>query len=91
MRTTTLVVPGSALPDGAAHVVNLTATGSSGNGYLTAWRGEGTLTPTSSVNFLTAENAPNLATAGSGSDGRIAVTVKFSDVHTVVDHLGYFR
>ncbi|MDC7120437.1 hypothetical protein OMK64_02690 [Cellulomonas fimi] len=86
----TLVVPSSALPAAVAHVVNATATQSSGPGHLVAWSGDGSVPGTSVVNFARGEDSPNLATVATGADGRIAVTAGSSSVHVIVDHLGVF-
>jgi hypothetical protein len=73
-----------------AHVVNITATESTGPGHLTAWSGAGPLPGTSTVNFATGEDSPNLATVPSGHWGALAVTTRSAASHVVVDHLGYF-
>jgi hypothetical protein len=86
----TLTVMPWRLPDGVAHVVNITATESTGPGHLTAWSGAGPLPGTSTVNFATGEDSPNLATVPSGHWGALAVTTRSAASHVVVDHLGYF-
>lgn len=86
----TLVVPSSALPRAVAHVVNVTATQSTGPGHLIAWSGDGAVPGTSVVNFERAEDSPNLATVPAGAGGAIAVTAGTSNVHVIVDHLGFF-
>ena len=78
------------LPDGVAHVVNVTATESFGPGHLTAWSGEGPLPGTSTVNFAAREDAANLATVPTGPWDSFSVTTRSSDAHVVIDHLGYF-
>ena len=88
----TLVVPRPTEQEEAAvaHVVNVTATQSTGPGHLIGWSGDGVVPGTSVVNFARGEDSPNLATVTAGADGRIAVTGGSSTVHVVVDHLGYF-
>jgi hypothetical protein len=85
-----LVVPGSALPTGLSHVVNVTATESTGAGHLVSWKGEGPFPTTSTVNFHYLEDSPNLATVAAAANGQIAITAGTSSVHVVVDDLGYF-
>ncbi|MBF0688479.1 MAG: hypothetical protein IR158_12040 [Cellulomonas sp.] len=85
---TTLRVTG--LPPAVAHVVNVTATGGSGSGHLTAWSGSGDLPPTSSVNFVAGENVANLAVVPTTSGEEIAVTVAYSATGVLVDHVGYY-
>lgn len=92
------VAPGAALvvapapqPEApVSHVVNVTATQSTGPGHLIGWTGDGPLPNTSVVNFQTGEDSPNMATIGAGADGAIRVTPGTSSTHVVVDRLGYF-
>jgi hypothetical protein len=86
----TLVVPSSGLPPAVAHVVNVTATESTGPGHLIAWSGAGDRPTASAVNFVRGENAPNLATLRTAPNGQIAVTSRAASAHVIVDHVGVF-
>lgn len=81
---------GLPLPAGATAVItNLTITGGTSNGYLTAYPTGGTLPNASNVNFAKGQNIPNLAIVPSNSG------VEFHNAGTgstdlVVDLAGYF-
>jgi serine protease len=83
-------IPGALLPNALGHVVNATATASTGAGHLTAWDGNGAPPGTSTLNFNIGEDSANLATPAVGPDGALAFVSGGSAVHLVVDQLGYF-
>jgi hypothetical protein len=86
----TRLVHGDDLPAAVAHVVNLTATEAGSAGWARAWSGLGT-EDTSTLNFARGEDSPNLAVPKVNATGGFALTTGGdSDVHLVVDHLGYF-
>ena len=85
-----LRVPVTGLPPAVAQVVNVTATGSTRAGHLTAWSGDGPRPSTSTLNFARAEDSPNMATVRVGAGQQVSVGASSSAVHVVVDHLGYF-
>ncbi|MGW6132399.1 hypothetical protein ACWFNE_20430 [Cellulomonas sp. NPDC055163] len=85
-----LEVPGDVLPPARAHVINLTATQSTGPGHLTAWDGQNSRPWTSSVNYLAGEDAPNSTTVLAGPDGQMAVSARSASAHVIVDYVGFF-
>jgi LPXTG-site transpeptidase (sortase) family protein len=90
--TATIGAAGSAgMPAGiAAVVVNVTATNTSGAGYLTAYPSGGSRPTTSVLNAeRTGQTIANLATVPVGADGKVTI---FASVATdvVVDVFGYY-
>lgn len=77
-----------------AVLVNLTATGSTGAGNLTAWSGAGAKPGTSTVNFAQGETSPNTAiipVRKVGSDYHFAISnTGPSSTNYVIDLLGIF-
>ena len=74
----------------AAVVVNLTAVGAVGPGYLSAWPAGQSETFTSNVNYRGGQVAANQAIVPVGSGGRIAVTAYGNATHLIVDVQGWF-
>lgn len=73
-------------------VVNLTATGAAGSGYLTAYSSNAGRPLASSLNYLAGQNVANLAVVPVGADGRILIyNGGGGSVQVVVDVLGYYR
>jgi Cysteine-rich secretory protein family len=79
-------VPG----DAVGVVVNVTATGASGSGYLTVYPCGATPPTASNVNFGAGSSVPNLVTTALGTGGQLCV---FSNVttHVIVDLAGWYR
>ncbi len=75
----------------SAVVVNLTVTGPTGTGYLTAYP-HGVARPTASnLNFVKGQTVPNLATVSVPSNGRVDIYNGSSgSVHVVADVAGYY-
>ena len=90
------VVGAAQLPLGqvGAVAVNLTVTGPTGSGYLTAYPTGGVLPPTSSVNFTAGQVVANSAVLGVGPAGTINVFaflgLPSNSVHVVIDVTGWY-
>jgi hypothetical protein len=81
-------------PDVVAVTANLTATGSTGAGYLAAGSTIGAHPSTSTVNFTTGQTLANGLSLRVGSDGRSAavyVGAPRTGSHVILDVTGYFR
>jgi hypothetical protein len=83
-------VTGGTVPDGAAAVVlNLTATGTDGGGFVTSWPC-GTERPnTSSLNFDAGLDRANLVVAKVGTDGKVCL-FSSAQANLIGDVAGYF-
>jgi hypothetical protein len=87
-----LVVRGGAtgIPASAtAVVVNLTATGPTAAGYLTAYPSNVAAPLASNLNFVAGETIPNLVLVGIGPDGRIKILNSAGTTDVVVDIVGF--
>lgn len=75
-------------------LVNLTATGATGTGSLTAWSGAGAKPGTSNLNFAKGETSPNTAiipVRKVGSDYQFAISnTGWAPTNYIVDMLGVF-
>jgi hypothetical protein len=80
---------GSVPADAKAIVVNVTAVGADGPGYLSAFPCGGAVPPTSSLNYAGPVPVANAATVGLG-DGALCL-VSQRPVHVIVDVTGYLR
>ena len=77
----------------AAVAVNITATGGTANGYLSAYASGGTVPTSSDVNYSARENIANLAIVPTGSDGGIELVAggkAGSTVKAIVDVEGVY-
>jgi len=72
-----------------AAVLNVTAVGAAGSGYLTVYPAGTTRPRTSTVNFSTPSAVPN-RTVTRLSDGRFKITNSGSATHVVVDVVGWY-
>ena len=79
-------VPASAV----AAVLNVTAVGATGPGYLTVWPTGVARPGTSSLNMLGGDTVPNLVITKLGN-GSVDIYNNAFDVHCVVDIVGYFQ
>lgn len=79
-------VPG----DAVGVVVNVTATGASGAGYLTVYPCGASPPTASNVNFGAGSSVPNLVTAALGSGGQLCVFANVT-THVIVDLAGWYR
>jgi YVTN family beta-propeller protein len=75
----------------SAVVLNLTATGSTANGWVVAYP-DGTTRPAegSNLNFTKGETIPNLVTVPVGSDGKVDLYNSVGSVNLVADLQGYY-
>lgn len=72
-----------------AVTVNLTATGTTGNGFLTAYPCDQTLPIVSNVNYAAGQTVANLATVKLSASGSICVYA-LTATHVIVDVSGWF-
>ncbi|WP_371480312.1 PKD domain-containing protein [Kitasatospora sp. NBC_00315] len=80
------------VPAGAtAVVINLTATGGSGTGFLAAGPNRGERPATSNVNYGPGQDVANVVTVPIGADGNVTITNSTGAVGAVADVLGYYR
>ncbi|WP_329496597.1 PKD domain-containing protein [Kitasatospora herbaricolor] len=80
------------VPAGATAVVlNLTATGATGSGFLSATPNRGERPATSNVNYGPHQDVANVVTVPIGADGNVTITNSGSAVGAVVDVLGYYK
>ncbi|MCW2523749.1 MAG: hypothetical protein JWO63_2084, partial [Frankiales bacterium] len=73
-----------------AVALNVTATGSAGGGYITAYASGSALPKTSSINYVAGQSVPALVIAPVGADGKVNLRVSGAAVHLVADVQGYF-
>ena len=82
---------GQVPPAGAAGVaLNVTAVDTTEAGYLTVFPSGSPRPPTSNVNFVAGDIAPNAVMARVGDDGEVTVYNSNGCSHVVVDVLGWF-
>ncbi len=87
----TLAVTGGAVPATASAVVlNVTATGSTANSFLTVFPQGIAQNKTSVLNFGPGQTIPNLVTVGVSPTQTIALQTAQGETDVVVDLLGYF-
>ncbi|MEY2435692.1 MAG: hypothetical protein QOF97_528 [Acidimicrobiaceae bacterium] len=78
--------------DAQAVIVNLTATRSSGGGFLSLFPKGGTSGGVSNVNFGANQDVPNLVVVKLGTAGQVTIANSaFSSVDVILDVVGYFR
>jgi len=73
-----------------AVVLNLTATNSTGSGYVTAWPAGAARPFTSNLNLAAGSTVANLAIIKLGSDGKIALYNALNSTDLVADVVGWF-
>lgn len=75
----------------SAVVLNVTVTGPTRDGYLTAYASGTTRPNASNVNFVAGQTVPNLVVAPVGADGKVAIyNGAPGTVHVIGDIAGYF-
>ena len=75
----------------AAVVLNVTVTGPTRDGYLTAYASGTTRPNASNVNFVAGQTVPNLVVAPVGTDGKVALyNGAPGTVHVIADIAGYY-
>ena len=76
--------------DAAAVVLNVTATGAEGSGFVTVWPCGGAMPNASNLNFSRGQTIPNAVIAQVGEGGAVCVFTETA-THLVVDVGGYYR
>ena len=75
----------------SAVVLNVTVTGSTAEGFLTAYASGSSLPTSSNLNFTAGQTVPNLVIAPVGADGKVALyNGGGGTVHVIADLAGYF-
>ena len=72
-----------------AVVFNLTATGTTAAGYVTAWPTGSSRPNASNINFVAAQTIPNLVIAKVGSGGKISLFNSAGSTDLIVDAVGW--
>ena len=85
-------VTGNGVPLGVSAVVlNVTATGPTAGGFITAYPHGGPIPTASNLNFLAGQIVPNLVVVPVGADGRVSLfNGSAGTVHLLADISGYF-
>lgn len=94
VRTFQLTGRGSVPVDALAVTANLTVTGSTSGGYVTAGPTVAAKPPTSTINFLKGQTLANGLTLPIGSAGKVSGVfdgATGAKVHQILDVTGYFR
>jgi hypothetical protein len=73
-----------------AVAVNVTATDTTADGYLTAWPTGAARPVASNLNFRAGQSVANLAVVGVGANGRISIFSLAGTVDVVVDVVGWY-
>ena len=76
--------------DATAVVVNLTVTGATLGGYVTAWPDGTAQPPTSNIDFSPGQVIANLVTVPVGASGAIDLFNRYGQVDLVADVVGYY-
>jgi len=88
------VADGSVVPaDATAVVLNVTATNTTANSFLSIWHtGRPTPSPlVSSLNWRTGQTVPNAVTIPVGTNGQIAIFNPGGAVDVIIDVVGYYK
>ena len=83
-------VPGVPSSGVSAVAVNVTAVGSTSDGYLTVWPSGQTRPATSSLNFDRSIDVANMVVARLGAGGRISIFNSGGATNVLVDVVGYY-
>lgn len=89
-QTITLDVVGFGPDAAAAIVLNLTVTGPTGAGFISAYPTGGEAPEVSNVNFTKGQTVANLSIVRVGFDGTISIFNKSNSTHILADVAGYF-
>jgi hypothetical protein len=81
---------GGVAPDAVAVVLNITGVAPSAATHLTVWPTGEAVPPTSNLNLLAGETAPNLVMVKVGTGGKVRIRNNTGAVHVVADVAGYF-
>ena len=86
-----MVVGGGPVPDIATAVVlNVTVTGATAPGFLTAWPADGTQPPSSDLNWTAGETVANLVVVKLSSSGQLDIFNSAGMTDVIVDVMGYY-
>jgi hypothetical protein len=86
----TLPVTGRSVPAGAIAVaLNVAATNTTANSYLTVWPAGGPVPDTASVNFFAGTTVGNGVIASVGAGGAVHILNRFGSADVIVDVTGY--
>ena len=73
-----------------AVVMNVTATGPTSQGFLTAWPAGSARPKTSNINYVVGETTPNLVITAAGSGGAVSLFSNAGSVDLLADVTGWF-
>jgi streptogramin lyase len=73
-----------------AVILNVTATGSNANSFLTAYPTGGSVPNVSNLNFAAGETIPNLVTVKLGTGGKVSFANAVGSVQVIADVAGYY-
>ena len=73
-----------------AVVMNVTATGPTSSGFITAWPSGEPRPLVSNLNFVAGQEVPNLVTVKVGANGRVNLFNSSGDTHVIADVVGYY-
>jgi hypothetical protein len=79
-------VPATAI----AVVANVTVTGPTGTGFLTAWPSDAPMPLASDLNFSPGQTVPNLVVVKIGADGKVNLYNLVGTTDAVIDVVGYY-
>jgi hypothetical protein len=88
-RSMQLAGRGGVPANATAVIANVTATGPTSWGYLTAWPSGAPRPVASNLNFLPGQSVPNLVMLKLGSGGAISVFNELGSTDVIVDVMGY--
>ncbi|MFT3790448.1 MAG: hypothetical protein QM741_05085 [Rudaea sp.] len=74
----------------AGVIMNLTATGPTASGFITAWPGGQAQPLASNLNFTPAQTVPNLVITGVGTNGEISLFNSAGNTQLIADVAGWF-
>jgi hypothetical protein len=74
-----------------AVVINVTITGPTAGGYLTAWPDGAPQPLASDLNWVAGQTIPNLVVVGLGSDGKVEIYSPFGYTDVIFDVVGYYN
>jgi hypothetical protein len=76
--------------DANSVVLNVTSTGSTGNGFLTVWPCGQPRPLASNLNYAAGRDAANAVISSVGASGRVCIYTGAGATHLVADVTGYF-
>jgi hypothetical protein len=71
-------------------VLNVTATNTTGNSWLAVFASDGSLPPTSDLNWARGQTVPNLVVVKLGADGAIAINNAVGSTDVIGDVVGWY-